>query len=400
MSLFDKLDGIRQARTMLETVGIDPFGVAMEKILSPTEAIIHGRHTILAGTNNYLGLTFSQDALDAAHKALDAQGTGTTGSRMANGSFSTHRCLEQELASFYGVRDCIVFSTGYLANLGMITGLTGAGDVVLLDADCHASIYDACKMAGCEVVRFRHNDANDLAKRMRRLGERAKEALIIVEGLYSMLGDKAPLQEYVEVKRQYGGYLMVDEAHSLGIYGERGRGVCEEAGCEDDVDFIVGTFSKSLGATGGFCVSNRAELDLVRYAARPYIFTASPPPSVIASTRVTLQKLAEGQALRQQLHDNAEQLYKGLTELGLSISPEVSPVVAVNIEGKARALAFWKLLLEHGVYCNLVLPPATPTGVPLLRLSLSAAHSSEQIDKIIGIFRELQPQLEALPLDA
>lgn len=393
MSLFDKFDGIRQARSMLDAVGIDPFGVAMEKIISPTEAIIHGRPTILAGTNNYLGLTFDADALQAAQEALDRQGTGTTGSRMANGSFSTHRCLERELADFYGVRDCIVFSTGYLANLGMISTLAGPKDLVLLDADCHASIYDACRMGGCEVVRFRHNSPEDLAKRMRRLGDRAKDALIIVEGLYSMLGDKAPLKAFAEVKREYGGYLMVDEAHSLGIYGATGRGVCEEAGCEEDVDFIVGTFSKSLGATGGFCVSNREELDLVRYAARPYIFTASPPPSVIASTRVILKKLAGGQSLRDKLMHNAQQLYDGLSALGLEVGPEVSPVVAVSIEGKERALFFWKSLLENGVYCNLVLPPATPSGIPLLRLSMSAAHSDGQVAQIIETFKTLSEQL-------
>lgn len=392
MNLFDKFEGIRQARTLLGEVGIDPFGVAMEKILSPTEAIIHGRHTILAGTNNYLGMTFDPDALDAAETALRSQGTGTTGSRMANGSFSTHRCLERELAEFYGVRDCIVFSTGYLANLGMISTLAGPKDLVLLDADCHASIYDACRLGGAEVVRFKHNDPADLAKRMRRLGERAKQALIIVEGLYSMLGDKAPLAEFAAVKREYGGYLMVDEAHSLGIYGDNGRGVCEEAGIEDDVDFIVGTFSKSLGATGGFCVSNREELDLVRYAARPYIFTASPPPSVIASTRVILSKIATGKALRQKIMDNATQLYQGLAALGLQLGPEISPVVAVGIPGRERALTFWKALLESGVYCNLVLPPATPSGIPLLRLSMSAAHQTQQIDQIVQCFAKLKEQ--------
>lgn len=390
MSLFDKFAPIAEARHMLTQVGIDPFGVAMEKIISPTEAMIHGRHTILAGTNNYLGLTFDPDCLAAAENAIQTQGTGTTGSRMANGSFSTHRCLEQELAEFYGVRDCIVFSTGYLANLGMISALAGPKDLVLLDADCHASIYDACRLGGAEVVRFRHNQADDLAKRMRRLGDRAKEALIIVEGLYSMLGDKAPLNELTAVKREYGGYLMVDEAHSLGVYGETGRGVSQEQNCADDIDFIVGTFSKSLGATGGYCVSNRPELDLVRYASRPYIFTASPAPSIIASTRAALKKLEHGQHLREQLMRNASQLYHGLKAIGLELGPEISPVVAVNIPGKERALAFWKALLEAGVYCNLVLPPATPSGVPLLRLSMSAAHNSQQIQHIIDTFDQLK----------
>ncbi|GAB4181205.1 MAG: pyridoxal phosphate-dependent aminotransferase family protein [Wenzhouxiangellaceae bacterium] len=393
MSIFAKFDGITQARAALETVGIDPFGVAMEKILTPTEAIIHGRHTILAGTNNYLGLTFNPEALQAAHEALDNQGTGTTGSRMANGSFSTHRSLEMELAQFYGMRDCIVFSTGYQANLGMIATLAGPRDLVFLDADSHASIYDGTRLGGAEVVRFRHNDPEDLAKRMRRMGDRAREALIIVEGLYSMLGDVAPVTEFAAVKREYGGYLMVDEAHSLGIYGDRGRGICEAQGCEADVDFIVGTFSKSLGATGGFCVSNREELDLIRYAARPYIFTASPPPSVIASTRANLRKLEQGSDLRERLMENATRLYQGLKALDLQLGPDISPVVAVNVPaGREVALAFWKALLENGVYCNLVLPPATPSGAPLLRLSMSAAHNADQVDQIVDIFGRLKPE--------
>ena len=230
MGLFDKFQGLSAARRELGTLGIDPFGVEIEKILSPTEGIIHGRRTVLAGTNNYLGLTFDPDCVAAAQAALDAEGTGTTGSRMANGSYANHRKLEAELAAFYGMRDAIVFSTGYQANLGMLSALAGARDVVLLDADCHASIYDGCRLAGAEVIRFRHNNAEDLAKRLRRLGARAADTLIVVEGIYSMLGDRAPLREIVAVKREHGGYLLVDEAHSLGVLGERGRGLVEEVG--------------------------------------------------------------------------------------------------------------------------------------------------------------------------
>ncbi len=392
-ALFAKLAPIATAREWLAAAGIDPFGVAMERILSPTEALVAGRRTILAGTNNYLGLTFDPDCQAAARESLAAQGTGTTGSRMANGSFSSHRELEREFAAFYDQRDCIVFSTGYLANLGMISALAGPDDVIVLDADCHASIYDGCKLGGAEVIRFRHNDPADLARRLRRLGARAERCLIIVEGLYSMLGDLAPLADIAAVKRQYGGLLMVDEAHSLGIFGARGRGVSEWTACENEVDFIVGTFSKSLGATGGFCVSNHPQLDHIRYASRPYIFTASPAPSIIASTRVALAKLAAGDDLRRQLHANARRLHAGLAALGLDLGAPPGPVVAVTIPGKERALGFWKKLLENGVYCNMVLPPATPSGDPLLRLSVSAAHDESQIDRIIEVFTMLHGEL-------
>jgi len=393
-TLFSKLQPIADARQMLDAAGIDPFGTAMQNIISPTEALIEGRHTILVGTNNYLGLTFDQEAIDAARDTLQQLGTGTTGSRMANGSFSLHRQLEIEFAEFYGQRDCIVFSTGYLANLGVISALGTARDLIVLDADCHASIYDGCKLGGAEVIRFKHNNPEDLAKRMRRLGDRAKNALIIVEGLYSMLGDLAPLNEIAAVKREYGGYLMVDEAHSLGVYGETGRGVAQLQNCEDEVDFTVGTFSKSLGATGGFCVSQHTELDLIRYASRPNIFTASPTPSTIASTRVTLRKLRDGQHLRQNLFDRAQQLHSGLIQIGYAVASDISPVIGITIKGKENALGFWKQLLEHGAYCNLVLPPATPSGDPLLRISLSAAHTEQQIQQVLDIFRKLAPMLE------
>jgi len=390
MGLFDKFDGLAAARRELQALGIDPFGVEIERIVSPTEGIIRGRPTILAGTNNYLGLTFNAECIAAAHRALDAEGTGTTGSRMANGSYASHRRLEEELAAFYGKRDAIVFSTGYQANLGMLAGLTGPNDVVLLDADCHASIYDGCRLAGAEVIRFRHNNAADLDRRMRRLGPRAADALILVEGIYSMLGDRAPLADIVAVKREHGGYLLVDEAHSLGVLGERGRGLVEETGVLADADFIVGTFSKSLGGTGGFCVSDLPALDLARYASRPYIFTASPAPATIASTRAALAILAAGRELRARLRANFERLHAALTAMGYTLGAPPGPVIAVVQGDRSEALQFWNRLLQRGVYVNLMLPPATPDGVSLIRCSVSAAHSPAQIDAVCAAFADLR----------
>lgn len=390
MSIFDKFKTLAAGRRELDELGIDPFDVQIDRIISPTEGIIHGKETVLAGTNNYLGLTFDAECIAAARNALEHEGTGTTGSRMANGSYSGHRKLEQELAAFYGKRDGIVFSTGYLANLGMISTLAGSDDMVLLDADCHASIYDGCRLGGARSVRFRHNNADDLAKRMHRLGDRAAETLIIIEGLYSMLGDRAALKEIVEVKREYGGYLLVDEAHSLGVLGERGSGLAEELGLLDDVDFVVGTFSKSLGGAGGFCVSNYEELDLIRYSSRPYIFTASPSPATIATTRQALRTLSSGTHLRRSLHENSERLHKGLTDLGYTLAAGPSPVIAVVLQGKLEALQFWDKLLKLGIYVNLMFPPATPNGVFLIRCSVSAAHTPEQIDKICAAFETLR----------
>ncbi len=390
MSLFDKFQSIASVRQDLDELGIVPFGVVTERLLSATEGIVNGRRTILAGTNNYLGLTFHPECIETARTAVSEEGTGTTGSRMANGTYAGHVALERELAAFFGCDQAIVFSTGYQANLGMIATLAGPGDVVVLDADCHASIYDACRLGGCEVIRFRHNDANDLEKRLRRLGSRADDALIVVEGLYSMLGDRAPLAEIVAVKRRLGGYLLVDEAHSLGMLGQRGRGAAEAADVEGDVDFIVGTFSKSLGAIGGYCVSRRPELELVRYAIRPYIFTASPSPSVIASVRTALRVMSEHPELRDRLWDNARQLFSGLQELGYDTGPEASPVTAIAMPGRDLALQLWSALLERGVYVNLVLPPAAPSHYPLLRCSVSAAHTPDQIGQILDAFAALR----------
>ena len=263
--LFDKFKPMAEFQAELAAREVVPFGAVTEEIISATEGVVSGRRVILAGTNNYLGLSFDARCISAAQEAAGKWGTGTTGSRLANGSFEEHQALERELAAFYGVGHAISFTTGYAATMGMTATLAGPGEVILLDADSHASIYAGVQLSGAEIIRFRHSDPEDLAKRLRRLGDRAENALIIVEGIYSMLGDVAPLRDIAAVKREYGGCLLVDEAHSMGVMGDHGRGAAEAAGVEQEVDFIVGTFSKSLGATGGYCVSQHPELETLRY---------------------------------------------------------------------------------------------------------------------------------------
>jgi 8-amino-7-oxononanoate synthase len=386
MAIFDKFNDISSTIQFFAESGVSPVNVIMERIISATEGIVMGRRTILAGTNNYLGLTFDKECIDAACKALREEGTGTTGSRMANGTYSGHIALERELAEFFGCKGVIIFSTGYSGILGMISTLAGSRDVIIIDSDCHASIYDGCRLSGAEFMRFRHNDVSHLEKRLKRLGDRAKNTLVVVEGIYSMLGDRAKMKEIAAVKRKYGAYLLVDEAHSLGVLGKQGRGVAEDAGVEDDVDFIVGTFSKSLGSIGGYCVSNHPELNLIRNTSRPYIFTASSSPSIIASTRAALKILRTRPELRRMLWENALKLYNELKELGFALGPEPSPVVAIHIETKEKALALWRAILDQGVYVNMVLPPATPSGKPLLRCSMSAAHTPDQVAHICRVF--------------
>lgn len=396
MSILDKFAPLRQTYDQLRAVGQNPFEMVFDEMFSPTEGLHKGRRTILLGTNNYLGLTFDSACIEASVNVLKSQGTGTTGSRIANGSYGGHRQLESDLATFFGRKHCMVFSTGYQANLGMLSTLAGKGDYLLLDSDSHASIYDGARLGHAEVVRFRHNDPEDLAKRLKRLSGEPGAKLVVVEGIYSMLGDTAPLREIAAVKREMGAWLMVDEAHSLGVLGSRGRGLAEADDVEADVDFVVGTFSKSLGSVGGFCVSDIEGFDVLRVGCRPYMFTASLPPAVMTSTITALQRLQEAPELRTKLHANAHRLYNGLSELGFKLGPEANPIVSVILEDAILAVTFWNRLLEGGVYLNLALPPATPHGMALLRSSVSAAHSFEQIDRVVQLFETIGRQLGVL----
>lgn len=389
MSLLEKLDAAASARIAQLPSGLGAFGIPIEEIYSPTEARIGTKRILLLGTNNYLGLSFSPECRKAAHEAIDQEGTGTTGSRMANGNYSGHRALEMEFADFYQCRSCIVFTTGYQTNLGTISGLIGPGDVALIDGDSHASIYDGCVLSGADIIRFRHNDVIDLEKRLRRLGERSKNTLIIVEGIYSMLGDQAPLADIVRLKKAYNSTLLLDEAHSLGVLGETGQGLAEKYGLIGEVDFITGTFSKSLCGIGGYCVSNHPQLDQLRYVSHPYIFTASPSPATIAATRAALKLLKNGRELRERLWENARQLYSHLQALGYQVSPEPGPIVATILDSPQQALALWKGLLENGIYVNLILPPAAPEGKSLVRCSVNAAHTTKQIEYVCEVFSRL-----------
>ncbi len=379
MAIFDKFQPLNDSHDFLKSVGQSPSELQFDETLSPTEAILNGRRTILLGTNNYLGMTFDDASIEKGITALQEQGTGTTGSRIANGSYDGHKALENEIAEFYGMQNAMLFSTGYMANLGAIGTLAGRGDYLLIDADSHASIHDACKLSDAEVIRFRHNDPVNLARKLERLADKPGEKIVVIESIYSMLGDTSPLKEMIAVKKKYGAYLLIDEAHSLGVMGATGRGLCEQAGVEDDIDFVTGTFSKSIGTIGGFLVSNVDGLDIVRLASRPYMFTASLPPSVVATAREALSRVPAATVLRAKLWDNATQLYAGLKTAGFDLGPEVSPIVAIRMQDAEKAVALWNGLLEAGVYTNLALPPATPSGWFLLRSSISAAHTSQQI---------------------
>ena len=395
MDLLSKFDPIIAEHSGLLASGVrDPFGVVMTQVLSPTRAIINGRETILVGTYNYMGMTFDPDVIAAGEKALREFGAGSTGSRVLNGTFAPHIAVEQALKDFYGTRSAIVFSTGYQANLGIVSTLAGKGDTIILDADSHASIYDGCKLGNAEVVRFRHNNVDDLDKRLGRLPADGGK-LVILEGVYSMLGDIAPLADLVAVAKRHGAMTMVDEAHAMGFFGPNGRGVYEEQGLEAEVDFVVGTFSKSVGTVGGFAVSNHPKFEILRLVCNPYRFTASLPPSVAATAEASIRKLMGAQAKRDNLWAVSRKLHAGLQGAGFRMATDTpeSAIIAVLLPDQVSTVAMWHQLIEHGIYCNMSRPPATPAGIFLLRCSLSAAHTLQDVETIVACFVQARDSL-------
>ena len=386
--LFSKFDPlIEQHRALLAGGVEDPFNLVMERVISPTVAVCNGRETILLGTYNYMGMTFDPDVIAAGKQALDDFGSGTTGSRVLNGTYAGHKACEEALKEFYGMDHAMVFSTGYQANLGIISTIAGKGDYIILDIDSHASIWDGCKMGDAEVVPFKHNDIEAMEKRLKRVPEGAGK-LVVLEGVYSMLGDIAPLKDMIRVAKEHGAMVLVDEAHSMGFIGPNGRGVAEDQGCLEDVDFVIGTFSKSVGTVGGFCVSNHPKFEIMRLVCRPYVFTASLPPSVVHTAATSIRKLMHAGNKRAHLWENSKTLHKGLRDKGfqLGTSEAQSAIIAVIMPDLERGAAMWEALLHEGLYVNLARPPATPAGMTLLRCSLCAEHSAEQVGKIIGMF--------------
>jgi 8-amino-7-oxononanoate synthase len=393
VSLFDKLQVIVDRLDAVKG-GPVPFDTVIEAVTSPTEVIVGGRRTLMCGSNNYFGLSFHPEVVAAAQAAL-TDGTGTTGSRAANGTYAAHRRLEQAFADAYGMPQAVVFSTGYQANLGLISGLCATGDTVIVDLESHASIYDGARLSGAQVYAFRHNAPADLARKLARVAD-CSRCLVVVEGLYSISGDLSPLREISDVCRQAGAFLMVDEAHSFGVFGERGLGWAEAEGVLDQVDFVVGTFSKALAGVGGFVVSRHEALQLLHFASRPYVFTASGSPSNIAGVEAALRILLSDQSPRERLWANVRHVRRGLQALGFKVSAVESPIVAVEIGTAPEAVGFWGALLEAGVYTNIVVPPACAADACLLRTSYSAAHTTAQLDEALSVFEKVGRALNVI----
>jgi 8-amino-7-oxononanoate synthase len=398
MGLLKKFgDVMHQVTTFERLLPVLPLDVQIDALFGPCEALIRGRRTLMFGSNNYLGLTFHPEVLAAAHLALDSCGAATTGSRVANGTLSIHRDLEHALARQFGKEHALIFTTGCQANLSVIGTACASGDVVLLDADCHASIFDAARLSGADVILFRHNSVSNLLTKLERLPPTQTGRLVVVEGLYSIGGDLSPVRDIVAACRSHGAYLLVDEAHSFGVYGAGGLGWCEAQGVLDDVDFIIGTFSKSLGGVGGFCVSSHPELRALHFLARAYVFTASGSPANIAGVRAALDIIERDGTLRERLWNNVRRLHGGLRAAGYDVSEVASPLIPVRVGTMDQTGGLWLKLLEHGVYVNIVIPPACPQDRCLLRVSCSAVHTDQQIDRALEVFAELAQDVPRSP---
>ena len=385
MDLLDKLRAVEQRRDAFAARSALPGHTVIERVLGPCEVVIQGRPTLMFGSNNYLGLTLHPEVVAAAGRAAADYGSGTTGSRTANGTLGIHEELERQFADWFGKRHAIIFSTGYQANLSLIGGLCGPGDVILIDSDSHASIYDATRQTASQVIAFRHNSPNSLRRKLERLGPSDRNRLVVVEGLYSIRGDVAPLREIVAVSKAHGAYLLVDEAHSLGTYGPSGLGCAEDQGVLDQVDFVVGTFSKSLAGIGGVCVSDHRELRALHFLARAYVFTASGSPSNIASVGAAVRVIRRQPEMRERLWANIRQLREGLKAIGYAIGESESPIVPILTGDEDRTVALWNRLLTAGLYINVIVPPGCPTDDCVLRASCSAAHTPEQVSRALDI---------------
>ena len=386
MDLFAKCAAYTTARECREK-GIYPYFHALES-RQDTEVIMEGKRRIMLGSNNYLGLTAAPEVVAAAETALAEYGTGCSGSRFLNGTLRLHLELERELADFVHMDGAVTFSTGFQSNLGIISALVGRGDYVVCDRENHASIYDGCRLSFGKMLRYRHANMDDLEAKLRAVPESAG-CLIVTDGVFSMGGDIAKLPEICELASKYGARVMVDDAHGLGVIGEGGRGTASHFGLEGRVDVIMGTFSKSLASLGGYMAASETVCDYVRHNSRPFIFSASIPPSACAAALAALRLLREHPELPQRLHSLASYARAGLKARGLRIIESETPIIPIYTYEMERTLVSAKRLYDAGVYVNPVLPPAAAPGECLLRMSCMATHTEALLDEAMDIIAEV-----------
>ncbi|HEY71273.1 MAG TPA: aminotransferase class I/II-fold pyridoxal phosphate-dependent enzyme [Anaerolineae bacterium] len=392
MDIFKKAYEYTSAEEVKEA-GLYPYFLAMSGN-EGTEAIYQGKRIIMCGSNNYLGLTTHPKVRQAAMDAVEQYGTSCTGSRLLNGTLEMHLELEKELADFVGMEAALVFSTGMQVNLGTISSIVGRGDVAILDKDDHASILDGARLSWGTTKRYRHNDVADLERVLKSVDPK-RGILVVVDGLFSMEGDIAPLPEIVPLCKEFGARLMVDDAHAIGVLGG-GRGTAAHFGMTEDVDLIMGTFSKAFASLGGFIAGSEKVIDYIQHNARSLIFSASIPPANCAAALASLQIMRDEPERVDQLDKIATRMRQGFTDLGFDIGNSVTPVIPIIIGDDLKTFIFWRALLDNGVYVNAIISPATPPGRQLLRTSYMATHTEEQLDRVLGIFEQVGKQLDVI----
>lgn len=393
MDLFAKInqyDQVKQARDL----GVYPYFMPLQNS-EGTTAIFEGHEVIMIGSNNYLGLTthpkVRQDAMDAIAK----YGTSCTGSRFLNGTLELHIELERRLARFMNSEAALTFTTGYQANVGTISALVEKGDYVIVDKEDHASIVDGCLLCRGELRRFSHNDVSSLEIVLSRLPEEAGK-LVVVDGVYSMGGDIAPLPELVAICKKYGARIMVDDAHSIGVLGN-GRGTAAHFGLESEIDLTMGTFSKTFASVGGYISGNADVLDFIQHRARALIFSASLPPANAATVLACLDVIEADPTIIDQLWDNAEYMRANLKRLGYDTGRSNTPIIPLIIRDDLRTVLAWRALVDSGVYTNPVLPPGVPANMSLLRTSYTATHRREHLDRALTILEDVGHRLDLIP---
>jgi 8-amino-7-oxononanoate synthase len=366
------------------------------KLESPQDAevVVNGKRVIMIGSNNYLGLTNHPRVKEAAIRAIEKYGSGCAGSRFLNGTLEIHEELEEKLARFFRKEAGLVFATGYQTNLGAISALVGRNDVAIIDKYDHASIIDGCRLSFGHVKKYRHNDMEDLERTLE--ATKGKGQLIIVDGVFSMEGDICDLPSIIKIAKTYGARVMVDDAHGVGVLGAGGRGTAEHFALENEVDIIMGTYSKSLAAIGGFVVGSNKAINFIKHVGRSMIFSASLPPALVASVSTALDIIEEQPQLRTQLWKNTHKMLKGYKELGYDTGTSETPIVPIIIKDNMKTYEMCKLLFENGVFVNPVVNPAVPLGRELLRTSYMATHTEQQLDHVLSAFKKVGHQLELI----
>ncbi len=389
MDLFEKCGNFKAAREV-EAAGLYPYFRQISS--SPgTVVIAEGQEVIMIGSNNYLGLTDHPEVIKAIHEAVDKYGSGCTGSRFLNGTLDIHVKLEEELADFMGREAVLVFSTGFQANLGGISTLVGKDEIIIGDRSNHASIVDGCRLSFGDFKKYKHNDMADLERVLAKNSDEIAK-LIVTDGVFSMEGDIADLPRITDLAARYNARVMVDDAHSIGVLGENGRGTAEHFGLEDKVDLIMGTFSKSFASIGGFIAGDEEIIHYLKHHSRTLIFSASPPPAAVAAVRASLRILQSEPERRSRLWEITKRMHREFKRMGFDTGTTQTPIIPLIIGEDMKTFSFWKSLTEAGLFTNPIIPPAVPPGQALIRTSYTATHTDDQLDKVLRIFHDVGKQ--------